>query len=703
MHGYAYDPALLTDERLAARFCVRQGVLRGILAALARPGAPIRLCGPRGSGRTTLLYRLAMELRRMGGVALLRAPLVQDLGGLWLEVLERLGVDADPQDRLLDRDVREERLFARLEEQRKSGRFVLLIDDANTLAAPLVEALERRQHDAPWLRVVMAELGPWSPPLSPLSHPEVVTLWAELRGEHLPSTRAGVIAALTGGLPRYVAQLACQPAADFGGRMLGLLDANADRFEGWVAEITSPESRRVFLELAALRAPSTAREVAARARFEVNKTSALLGRLVAEGRVDVVSEGRARTYRVHERLLSLYLALRRSGVEEAAPLFAFAAALGEPHHASQRPAVAPGWDDGGLPVGVPPRLLARRRGASWLREALGQVISHEEFTAPELPKKLRKLVKEPEVLLPMLERDGAWAPAGSAALLRAWRKSDRALAARLALALGPWLAATDPLRVACAVALLLSGEPTRAERTLTPELTDPRAELLRSIVETMQGRPARVPSGRTPLEGVLATLLLHHPERGVEALAALERVVREHPNLVFLRSELGRALMDAGRVHEAAELLLRQPTPEAEHFALAVEGLRREDSDGALAAARSWAEAFPGREALAALESLGGVCPAPADALPRLCDPDFVRDNLDQAVVLALELAAEPAPLLEALRSSGSAMLLEPLVLALRRHLGEEASAATEVEDLAAEVSRRARLSSRTGPRTGPG
>lgn len=696
MHGYANEPALMTDELLAARFCVRQGLLRGILAALARPGAPLRLRGPRGCGRTMLLYRLAMELRRVGGVVLLRAPLVQDLSGLWSEVLDRLGVDVPPSERLLDRDVHQERLLALVEAQRKSGRFVLLIDDAHTLAPALVEALERCQGEAPWLRVVIAERGPWSAPLSPLSHAEVVTLWADLRGEHLPSTRAGVIAALTGGTPRYVAQLACQPAADFGGRMLGLLDANSDRFEAWVAEITSPESRRVFLELAALRAPSTAREVAARARFEVNKTSALLGRLVAEGRVDVVSEGRARTYRVHERFLSLYLALCRFGVEQVAPLFAFAAALGEPHHASQRPAVAPGWDDGGLPVGVPPRLLARRRGASWLREALAQVISHEEFTAPELPKKLKKLVKEPEVLLPLLERDGAWAPAGSAAMLRAWRKDDRALAARLALTLGPWLAATDPLRVACAAVLLLSGEPTRAERTLSAELTDPRAGLLRSIIETMQGRPARVPSGRTPLDGVLATLLLHHPERGPEALAALERVVREHPGLVFLRSELGRALLDAGRVHEAAALLLGQSAPEAEHFALAVEGLRRVDPEAAMAAARSWAAAFPGREALTALEGLGGATPAPAEALPRLCDPDFVRDNLEQAVVIGLELAAEPAPLLAALRGSGSAALLEPLVLALRRHLGEEVSAPAEVEDLAAEVCRRARLSSRT-------
>lgn len=694
MHGYANEPALMTDELLAARFCVRQGLLRGILAALARPGAPVRLRGPRGCGRTMLVYRLAIELRRVGGVALLRAPLVQDLSGLWSEVLDRLGVEAP--ERLMDRELREERLLALVEAQRKSGRFVLLIDDAHTLPPALMEALERCQAEAPWLRLVIAERGSWSAPLTPLSHAEVVTLWADLRGEHLPSTRAGVVAALTGGTPRYVAQLACQPAADFGGRMLGLLDANSDRFEAWVAEITSPESRRVFLELAALRTPSTAREVAARARFEVNKTSALLGRLVAEGRVDVVSEGRARTYRVHERFLSLYLALSRFGVGQAAPLFAFAAALGEPHHTSQRPAVAPGWDDGGLPVGVPPRLLARRRGASWLREALAQVISHQEFTAPELPKKLKKLVKEPEVLLPLLERDGAWAPAGSAALLRAWRKDDRALAARLALALGPWLAVTDPLRVACAAVLMLSGEPTRAERTLSAELTDPRAGLLRSIIETMQGRPARVPSGRTPLDGVLAALLLHHPERGAEALAALERVVREHPELVFLRSELGRALLDAGRVREAAALLLKQANPEAEHFALAVEGLRRVDPEAALEAARSWATAFPGREALTALEGLGGASPAPAEALPRLCDPAFVRDNLEQAVVMGLELAAEPAPLLAALRGSGSAALLEPLVLALRRHLGEELSAPAEVEDLAAEVSRRARLSSRT-------
>lgn len=677
MIRFVNDPALLAESRLITAFCVRQDAVRGLLAALAAPGARLCVSGPRGSGRSMLLLRLAPELRRVGGVALLRAPIVPDLGGLWLEVLDALGLELPPPS-----GDRAEQALARL--QAGHSRFTLLIDDADALSAAARSALDAL--DAPWLRVITATRGPWSGLLSPLSPAEVARLWLEVRGEPLQPSRAAVIAAISGGCPRLVAQWASQPAEELRGRLLGVIDANADRFQAMIAEITADDTRRVFLELAALRGPCSARQVAERARFEVNKTSTLLGRLVAEGRVQIVDDGKVRTYRVSERLLSLYVHLRRFGDAAVAPLFAFGEALAEPRKATPQSAGALGWEDRGLPLGVPPRLLPRRRSEPWLREVLGEVIPHESFSVAELPKKLRKLSKEPEVLLPLLERDGSWAQAGAVAMLRAWRKGERSLAGRLARALAPWLEATDPLRVACAVALVRIGEHALALQVVSPEVADERAGRLRGVLAALLGRPVVLPTGDAPLDGVLAVLLLDHPEHRAAALSALESVVQANPAQGFLRSELGRALLDAGRGAEAVERLLRHPAPEPEHFALAFEGLRQ--GEAAADVARAWAEAFPGRESAAALAQTGGAAPTP-ESIPRLADPSYVAENLAEALLMSIELAraGHERALLDALASS--AALLQPLLVALRRRLGEPAGAPLEVEDLADELQRR--------------
>lgn len=75
-----------------------------------------------------------------------------------------------------------------------------------------------------------------------------------------------------------------------------------------------PTERKVYLALADLWDPSTAREIAAAARLDVNKTSSLLGRLVGRGAVVVEEQGKkTKWYMVAERMYNIYYLMRRRG------------------------------------------------------------------------------------------------------------------------------------------------------------------------------------------------------------------------------------------------------------------------------------------------------------------------------------------------------------------------------------------------------
>jgi len=98
--------------------------------------------------------------------------------------------------------------------------------------------------------------------------------------------------------------------------LLGMIDDQSDYFDSKL-EALSLEERRAFIALCELWAPSPARAVAEVARFDVNKASMLLGRLVNRGAVEVVRvRGRTQYYRVCERLHGLSHRLRRSSTRD---------------------------------------------------------------------------------------------------------------------------------------------------------------------------------------------------------------------------------------------------------------------------------------------------------------------------------------------------------------------------------------------------
>ena len=122
--AFRYNPQLLSEEELKGIFVGRDAELEELLAALrtANPNAApqhVLLTGPRGMGKTTLLYRLAVEVRNTPALLERWLPLtfpeeqykVSTLGEFWLNVLDALAdclgklapEEAEELDRIVQR------------------------------------------------------------------------------------------------------------------------------------------------------------------------------------------------------------------------------------------------------------------------------------------------------------------------------------------------------------------------------------------------------------------------------------------------------------------------------------------------------------------------------------------------------------------------------------------------------------------------
>jgi Flp pilus assembly protein TadD len=96
-----------------------------------------------------------------------------------------------------------------------------------------------------------------------------------------------------------------------------LVDEHTSYFKSNLEGLPAAE-RKVYVTLADLWRPSTAREVAEAARIDVNKASGFLSRLMHRGAVgEARKEGRTIWYQVSERLYNIYHLLRKHGGEES--------------------------------------------------------------------------------------------------------------------------------------------------------------------------------------------------------------------------------------------------------------------------------------------------------------------------------------------------------------------------------------------------
>ena len=361
-----YNPGFLTDDELVASFCVRTAEFEMLVEALrACTGAsnPHQIViGPRGSGKTSLLLRVAAEARRDAALAALCFPVVfaeesyevATAGEFWLECLTQLAAQAAPYgedepdiERTVGelRAVRDDRVLgdrclgALLDfADRRGQRLLLLVENLNMLFRDLADP------DAGWrLRKVLqtepriilfasatSRFDEIDHPdralydlfrvrtLRPLDTDQCATLWKAVAGRSPARETVRSLEILTGGSPRLIAIVARFGAdRSFRELMTDLLDLVDDHTEYFKSHLESlpAQERRVYLALAALWKPATTREIADRARLAPSPCSAQLARLRERGAVqEAGGSARRKQYYLTERLYNIfYLLRRRSG------------------------------------------------------------------------------------------------------------------------------------------------------------------------------------------------------------------------------------------------------------------------------------------------------------------------------------------------------------------------------------------------------
>ena len=355
-----YNPGFLADSEIISSFCVRTGEFESIIDSVrectGNSNTHTIVIGPRGSGKTHLLLRVAAEVRQEALLAGFFPVVfaeesyeVSTIGEFWLECLGWLVEQAPEGERANlrlsyddirttanDRELTDRCLGLILDFADRHGKRVLLIvENLNILFSDLVDT------DAGWRlrhtlqteqRIILLgsatsrfeEID--SPDhalydlfrvvtLRPLSTGECTVLWQTVSGKHSPEGAIRPLEILTGGNPRLLAIIARFGAGrTFLELMVDLLDLVDDHTEYFKSHLESlpPQERRVYLALARLWKPATTREIAAQARLTINVCSSLLKRL--EGRGVVAVEGgtaRRREYYLTERLYNIYYLLRR--------------------------------------------------------------------------------------------------------------------------------------------------------------------------------------------------------------------------------------------------------------------------------------------------------------------------------------------------------------------------------------------------------
>ena len=167
-----YNPGFLTDDELVASFCVRTSEFESMVEMLrdcTGSSNPHQIViGPRGSGKTSLLLRIAAEVRRDAGLSSRFFPVVfaeesyevATAGEFWLECLSRLAAQAlrregDPDLQRTVEDLRTnsddqtlaERCLASLLDfsDREGKRLVLMVENLNMMFRDMSDP------DAGWL------------------------------------------------------------------------------------------------------------------------------------------------------------------------------------------------------------------------------------------------------------------------------------------------------------------------------------------------------------------------------------------------------------------------------------------------------------------------------------------------------------------------------------------------------------------------
>ena len=360
-----YNPGFLSDDELVASFCVRTSELESIVEVLREcTGSSNQhqiVIGPRGSGKTSLLLRVAAEVRRDASLSSGFFPVVfaeesyevGTAGEFWLECLSRLADQAPHREGGPDlhrtfedlRTVRDDRtlgercLAALLDfSDREGRRLVLMVENLNMMFRDMADSrdagwrLRKTLQTEPRIILLASATSRFDEidhpdhalydlfrvlALRPLDTNECAILWNRVsrQRQRRPPETIRSLEILTGGSPRLLAIVArFGVGLSFRELMVELLDLVDDHTEYFKSHLESlpPQERRVYLALADLWKPALTKEIADRARLETSKCSAQLTRLVERGAVLVAGgSARRKQYYLSERLYNVYYLLRR--------------------------------------------------------------------------------------------------------------------------------------------------------------------------------------------------------------------------------------------------------------------------------------------------------------------------------------------------------------------------------------------------------
>ena len=358
-----YNPGFLTDDELVASFCVRTSEFESIVEMLREctgSSNPHQIViGPRGSGKTSLLLRVAAEVRRDAGLSSAFFPVVfaeesyevGTAGEFWLECLSRLADQAPQREdgpdmhltfedlRALrdDRTLAERCLGALLDfSDREGRRLVLMVENLNMMFRDMEDSreagwrLRKTLQTEPRIILLASATSRFDAidrpdhalydlfrtlTLRPLDTNECAVLWEAVSGQRHPPETIRSLEILTGGSPRLLAIVARFGAGlsfrELMADLLDLVDDHTEYFKNHLESLPAQE-RRVYLALADLWKPAFTKEIADRARLETSKCSAQLTRLVERGAVQVAGGTvRRKQYYLSERLYNIYYLLRR--------------------------------------------------------------------------------------------------------------------------------------------------------------------------------------------------------------------------------------------------------------------------------------------------------------------------------------------------------------------------------------------------------